>query len=89
MPSARLHRDMAALVFFLQQKPRTRAELTSLMGWRPIPDRASQQRLGSMLSALTEEGLIAESSVPPSGRGGRNAYLYTWVPVPQPAEQEL
>jgi len=89
MPGARLHRDMAALVFFLQQKPRTRAELTALMGWKPRPDRASQQRLVSMLSALIEEGLITESFIPAAGgKGGRDACLYTWIPVLPPTDKE-
>jgi len=88
MTPARMHRAVAALVFFLQQKPRTRAELTQLMGWEPRPNRASQQRLASMLAALVEEGLITETIGPTPPTGGRHPYLYTWIPVPQPTTQE-
>lgn len=73
-----MHRDIAALIFFLQSAPRNRQELMGLMGWN-FERRSTHQRIASILNALRDEGLIEEGQEEPSGLGGRRKFVYRWV----------
>lgn len=83
----------AMIIFYLQRAPRTKGELSLLLGFQT--ERAGWAVVSRWISAMLDEGIIrARPTLRPTAYvsnhgGGRPAIEYEWIPIEEVDHEKL